>query len=148
MNFTHLVTSLLMVLIVNNGQCASILAAKPVDDKADSSIVLNYHYVEDREDFVLLNLNATETGPKQIEECSLSLQSQREVNGKLYWSSAFDYSVIHSSRPESENKVVFSVLVKDVKPFPNVRFAVRCTYSDGTAPQTNYLNINKNLRAQ
>ncbi|XP_053204922.1 uncharacterized protein LOC128389376 [Panonychus citri] len=132
MNFTYFVTlSLLVVLIVNNGQCASILSAQPVGEKADSSIVLNYRYVEDWEDFVLLNVNATETGPKQIESCSLSLQSQHDVKGKLYWSSAFDYAVIHSSRLESENKIVFSVLVKDVKPSPNYRITAVCKHSDG-----------------
>ncbi|XP_053205124.1 proline-rich protein 36-like [Panonychus citri] len=40
---------------MNNGQFASISVTKPADDKADSSIVLNYFYVVDWEDFVLLN---------------------------------------------------------------------------------------------
>ncbi|XP_053204929.1 uncharacterized protein LOC128389383 [Panonychus citri] len=149
MNFTYFVTfSLLMVLIVNNGQCASISAAQLVDDKANSSIVLNYRFVSDWEDFVLLNVNATETGPKQLKSCSLSLQSQHDVKGKLYWSSAFDYAVIHSSRIESENKIVFNVLVKDVKPSPNYRITAVCKHSDGMLTMADNLDFNMDSKAQ
>ncbi|XP_053204930.1 uncharacterized protein LOC128389384 [Panonychus citri] len=139
--------SLLMVLIVNSIQSSSVLASQSVDDNSNNLIILNYQYVADWEGFILFDVNATETGPKKIESCSLSLQIQRDVNGKLYWGSTSDYSVIFSARLESENKIVFSILVKDVRPFPNYRFTSVCRHSDGKLNAA-FLYIDDNFRAQ
>lgn len=79
-----------MVLIVNSIQSSSVLASQSVDDNSNNLIILNYQYVADWEGFILFDVNATETGPKKIESCSLSLQIQRDVNGKLYWDSTSD----------------------------------------------------------